>query len=108
MNELVALTGTVIGTYLWRALGVSFSGRINTDSEVFVWVTCVTYAMVAGLVFRIMLLPVGMLADLSLEIRLLASAAGIAVMIWPHKRLGGLVPGLLVGCLIVFVAGLMA
>ena len=108
MSELIALTGTVVGTYLWRALGVSFSGRINTDSEVFVWVTCVTYAMVAGLVFRIMLLPVGMLAELSLGIRLFASAAGIVVMIWPHKRLGGLVPGLWVGCLIIFVAGLNA
>ncbi|MEY4725212.1 MAG: hypothetical protein RL043_1361, partial [Pseudomonadota bacterium] len=92
MSELIALTGTVVGTYLWRALGVSFSGRINTDSEVFVWVTCVTYAMVAGLVFRIMLLPVGMLAEWAPGIRLLASAAGIVVMIWPHKRLGGLVP----------------
>lgn len=106
MSELIALTGTVVGTYLWRALGVNFSGRINTNSEIFIWVTCVTYAMVAGLVFRIVLLPVGMLATVPMSIRLFASAAAVAVMVWPHRRFGGLVPALLTGCLIVSLAGL--
>ena len=107
MAELLALTGAVLGTYLWRALGVSFSGRISTTSDIFRWVACVTYAMVAGLTLRILLLPVGPLAQLSLEARLLAAGLAFAVMVWPHARWGGLVPGLLTGSLVIFVTSLV-
>ncbi|CAM8650354.1 Branched-chain amino acid transport, AzlD [Burkholderiales bacterium] len=107
MTELLALTGAVLGTYLWRALGVSFSGRINTTSEVFRWVACITYAMVAGLTLRILLLPVGPLAQLSMEARLLAAGLAFAVMVWPNTRWGGLVPGLLTGSLVILVASLV-
>lgn len=107
MTEVWALFGAVVGTYLWRALGVGLSGRINTNSEFFKWIACVTYAMVAGLVFRIMTLPVGLLAELPTSARLIAAGLGFAVMLWRHPRLGGLIPGLLAGSSVILIAGLL-
>jgi branched-subunit amino acid transport protein len=65
------------GTYLWRGLGVLLSGRIKVDSELFNWIACVAYAMVAGLIVRIMVMPTGMLAQSLLAERLLACALAL-------------------------------
>ena len=61
-----------LATYAWRALGAVFAGRIAVESELFNWVTCVAYAMLAGLVSRIVILPGGMMADTLLVDRLAA------------------------------------
>lgn len=66
-----------LSTYAWRGLGVLLSGRIAVDSDVFTWVTCVTYAMMAGLIMRIIVMPTGLLATSLLGHRLLACALGL-------------------------------
>ena len=66
------------GSYVWRGLGVLLSGRISTSSEVFTWITCVAYAMVAGLIMRIIVMPTGLLATSLLAHRLIACALGLA------------------------------
>lgn len=64
MTELWLLViACSIATYFWRGLGVLLSGRIRVDGEIFKWITCVAYAMVAGLVSRILVMPTGMLAE---------------------------------------------
>ena len=73
-----------VGTYIWRALGVMLAGRLTQGSPVFRWVSCVTYAMVAALVVRIIVLPVGVLAQVPLSYRLLASGSALAIM-WFKK-----------------------
>lgn len=103
---LLGLTLAALGTYLWRFLGVAFSGRINTESAFFRWMSCVAYAMLAGLVVRIILLPVGLLEQVAPEVRVLAVALSAAVLLWRHPRYGGLVPALTLGCL--FVGGVSA
>lgn len=70
--------GCVLGTYLWRGVGVLLSGRISVNSEVFSWIACVAYAMVAGLVSRIVVMPSGMLADTALGERLVACGIALA------------------------------
>lgn len=63
MTELVALTLLcILATYFWRAMAVLFSGRLTVESEIFRWVECVAYAMIAGLMMRIVLMPSGVLA----------------------------------------------
>ena len=64
-------------TYLWRGLGVLLSGRVRAESEVFTWVGCVAYAMVAALIARLVLLPEGTLAATPLYERLAACAAAL-------------------------------
>jgi branched-subunit amino acid transport protein len=67
-----------LATYAWRGLGVLLSGRIAVDGDVFTWVTCVTYAMMAGLIMRIIVMPTGLLATSLLVHRLMACALGLA------------------------------
>jgi branched-subunit amino acid transport protein len=73
---LIAACG--LGTYLWRGLGVALSGRIEPDSALFQWAACVAYAMVAGLIVRIIAMPTGILAASPLADRLIACAVALA------------------------------
>jgi branched-subunit amino acid transport protein len=68
-----------LGTYLWRGLGVWIGGKINTDSPVFAWVSCVAYAMLAGLIARMIFFPVGVLTQSQLWQRMLAVGVGFVV-----------------------------
>jgi branched-subunit amino acid transport protein len=74
-------------TYLWRGLGLLLSGKVRPESEVFTWVGCVAYAMVAGLMARIILLPSGPLAETLLVERLLACAAALAAYYAARKNM---------------------
>ena len=105
MNEFWVIGLAAVGTYLWRFLGVALAGRIHTESEFFKWISCVTYAMVAGLVFRIVILPIGLLAQVPLWARLLCIGLALAIMLWPHPRRGGMGPALLVGGLTMALCG---
>ena len=64
-------------TYLWRGLGVTVSARIDPDSELFRWIGCVAFAMLAGLISRIVLMPSGMLEQTALWQRLVATAIAL-------------------------------
>lgn len=82
-------------TYLWRGLGVLLSGRLNPQSAMFEWISCVAYALVAGLIARIIVAPSGMLAQTALVDRLLACAvAFIAYRIARRNMFVGLVCGM--------------
>ena len=78
MLELwLIVIASAVGTYAWRGLGVLLSGRIAAASELFNWIACVAYAMVAGLIARIVLMPAGMLAQTALTDRLVACALAL-------------------------------
>jgi len=73
-------------TYAWRALGVLLSGRIDPEGPVFEWAACTTYALMAGLIARLVILPRGGLAETALTDRLLAVAATLAVFFLLSRR----------------------
>lgn len=75
----IALPAAIAVSFLWRAIGVAVSGRIDPDGDVFLWVQCVAYAMLAGLVSRMLFLPSGALADSESWIRLAAVGTGLVV-----------------------------
>jgi branched-subunit amino acid transport protein len=101
----VALLGACIGTYFCRAIGVFLSNSINQDSEIFRWLAAVTYAMVAALTVRLIVMPLGLMATVPLWIRILICALSIGVMISkPTRRL---VPALLTGTLLMVSYGVM-
>lgn len=68
-----------LGTYAWRALGVILAGRIHPAGDAFRWISCVAYAMIAGLVMRIIILPTGPLAASLFWHRLVACLIGLAI-----------------------------
>lgn len=74
---IVVLSG--LATYVWRALGVAIAGRVSPDSEAFQLFACVAYAMLAGLIARMMILPEGVLAETPLVIRLIAIGTAVAM-----------------------------
>lgn len=67
------------GTYVWRGLGVAVSARLKADSELFAWIGCVAFAMLAGLISRVVLLPSGALEHTALWQRLAATGCALAV-----------------------------
>ena len=87
MSEYVLLVlACGAGTYLWRGLGVAVSSRLATDSELFAWVGCVAFAMLAGLVSRIVLIPSGALEHTALWQRLAATVVSLAVYFFVTRR----------------------
>ncbi|MBU3646538.1 MAG: AzlD domain-containing protein [Limnohabitans sp.] len=99
----LALSAACAGTYICRAAGVKLSDHIHQDSEVFRWLSAVTYAMVAALTVRMILLPLGLLATVPWALRVLICAISVAVMVsHPQRRL---VPALLTGTLLMLAYG---
>ena len=76
---VVALLLGIAATYVWRLGGLLISGRQDADSEVFRWFYCVAYALLAGLISRMVVLPAGVLSETLLVDRLVALAIAIAV-----------------------------
>ena len=93
-------------TFFWRLLGVLVVKKINPDGALFEWVTCVSYAMVAGLIFRMIILPESELATVSLLIRCAAVAiAFIAYFAFRRMMLAGVVAGSVSLALMVALTG---
>jgi branched-subunit amino acid transport protein len=86
VSETLLVIACGFASYLWRGLGVLFSGRIRTSSPAFTWVACVAYAMIAGLTARLIVLPGGTLAASALTDRLLACAAALVVYFFLSRR----------------------
>lgn len=93
---LLLILACAAGTYLWRALGVALSGRLDPDGELFSWMGCVALAMIAGLVARMLVEPVGVLATTSLLERLGATACGLVVYFAFTRR--NLLAGVVAAC----------
>jgi hypothetical protein len=81
------------------------AGKINQDSEIFRWLSAVTYAMVAALTVRLIVLPLGLLDTVPLWIRILICVISISIMLSkPQQRL---VPALLIGTLLMVSYGVI-
>jgi branched-subunit amino acid transport protein len=72
---LLALCG--LATYAFRGLGVLLSGGLRAESEIFGWVSCVAFAMIAGLIARMLLMPTGALAETTALERAIGTAAAL-------------------------------
>ncbi len=75
---LIIVIGAAV-TYVWRALGVSLSGRIDAEGALFQWAACVAYALLAALIARMILLPTGPLAQTPMIDRLAATSLALVV-----------------------------
>src|SRR3546814_2712802 len=77
-----------LATYFWRALGVALSGRIDAGSRLFEWVACVAYAMLAGLIARMILLPNGPLAETASADRIVGAVIALAIFFLTRRNIG--------------------
>lgn len=76
---LFLIVAASLATYLWRGLGVLIAARLNPDGPIFEWISCVAYAMLAGLMARVLILPVGLLGETTMLVRGLSMIAGFIV-----------------------------
>ncbi|MDI9331572.1 MAG: AzlD domain-containing protein [Alphaproteobacteria bacterium] len=98
-----ALAGAAVTNYAWRAAGALMSGRVRAEGEFSKWITAITYALMAGLTVRLLMLPSGMLAQVPWWIRLAIAAVAMAVMLTnPARRL---IPALCTGCALTLFYG---
>lgn len=86
MPWLALLLG-VAATYFWRGLGVALARRMKAEGALIDWVGCVAYALLAGLIARMIILPVGPMADIPLWERGVAVAVGIAAYVLARKNI---------------------
>ena len=82
----VMLVGAAV-TYAWRGLGVALSGRLDTNSPLFVWVSCVAYALLAALIARMIVLPFGLVADTATLDRVVAALAALLVFFATRRNI---------------------
>lgn len=78
----------IAGTYLWRGLGTAIAARIDPESEFLQWVACVAYALLAGLIARILILPVGILENTELIDRVGATVIGFILFFIFRRHVG--------------------
>lgn len=79
MSSLMLLViACALATYVWRGLGAAISGRVRAEGPLFTWLGCVAYAMLAGLVARIIIMPLGTLEATDLWQRLGGAAIALA------------------------------
>jgi branched-subunit amino acid transport protein len=86
--------GCVSATFIWRLLGAVVVKQFHAQGDFFEWVTCVSYAMIAGLVFRMIMIPESELAVLSLQFRGAAVVIAFAAyFIFKRSLLAGVLAG---------------
>lgn len=86
--------GCSAATFFWRFLGVLVVRKINPEGALFEWVSCVSYAMVAGLIFRMIMMPESELATVALPIRVAAVViAFVAYFAFKRMLLAGVLAG---------------
>jgi branched-subunit amino acid transport protein len=82
----LAILLAAFATYLPRFLGVFSSDFVNEEGKLFKFVSCVSYGILAALIARIFIHPVGALEQTSTTIRLLAAGITIVVLFVSKKN----------------------
>lgn len=101
---IVGLCG--LATYVWRALAVAIAGRVSPASEAFRLFSCIAYAMLAGLIARMLILPEGILEEAALPYRLAGIGTAIAVFFLFRRNLPlGVVAGFAAFSTLLWLAG---
>lgn len=76
---IIALAALATGG--WRLSGLLLADLIKPESWLMRWVNAVAHAMVAAVLFLIMVHPTGVLATTTMESRLICLALGLACML---------------------------
>ena len=82
----LAVFCAILGTLIWRVVGVMLASRIPADGPIMGWVNTMAYGLVAAVLLLIFVHPIGVLATTELDQRLVGLAAGLLIMFF-SKRL---------------------
>jgi branched-subunit amino acid transport protein len=77
----------ILGTFLWRVIGAFIANQINPDGHLFQWFSCVAYALLSGLITRLIILPVGTLESVAQIDRILPILIGFIVFFFWKRNI---------------------
>ncbi len=86
MSITLLIVLSALATYVWRAGGVIIGARLPVQSALFHWLSCVAFALLAGLMSRVLVFPAGVLAETSLSARLAAMVVGFSIFLLLGRR----------------------
>ena len=86
-NILIVIFVTSLATYLSRFLGVVSSEKIKETSKMFRWFNCLAYSTLAALIARIVIFPLGSLAEVDLSVRIFVVSLCIITVSYTHLTL---------------------
>ena len=69
INIVLAILITSLATYISRFLGVLTSKKVKENSKIFKWFNCLAYSTLSALLARLIIFPVGALAEVDYLIR---------------------------------------
>ena len=87
VNVLLSIIVTSLATYLSRFLGVLSSVKIKESSKIFRWFNCLAYSTLAALIARIVIFPLGSLAEVDLSVRIFVVSLCIIIFFLTKKNL---------------------
>ena len=76
-----------LATDIWRWLGVMIGNRLKVDSAALTLVRAVATALLAAVISKLILYPVGELKNVPMALRLIAVGAGFAAFLLFGKRI---------------------
>ena len=85
-NIVLAILATSLATYLSRFLGVITSTKIKETSKIFKWFNCLAYSTLSALLARIIIFPVGALAQADYFIRFIVIFICLMVFLISKKN----------------------
>ena len=86
-NIILVILVTSFATYLSRFLGVVSSEKIKETSKMFRWFNCLAYSTLAALIARIVIFPLGSLAEVDLSVRIFVVSLCIIIFFLTKKNL---------------------
>ncbi|MBD1157306.1 AzlD domain-containing protein [Pelagibacterales bacterium SAG-MED20] len=85
-NIVLAILVTSLATYLSRFLGVITSTKMKETSKIFKWFNCLAYSTLSALLARIIIFPVGALAQADYFIRFIVIFICLMVFLISKKN----------------------
>jgi branched-subunit amino acid transport protein len=82
----IAILIASAATYVSRFLGVISANFVDEDGQLFKFVSCVSYGILAALITRIFIYPVGALEETSTFVRVFVAALTIFVLFLSKKN----------------------
>ena len=87
LSPWLVLALVILGTFFWKFIGVVAAGKIRDDSEVLEWVSCVAFAITAGIMIKVLMVPNGILAEAPLLARFFGVAVGLTAFFLTGRRI---------------------
>ena len=87
LEKVLAVILACLATGIWGFIGVVFYSKISEEGILIKWINAVAYSMVSAVMMMILVYPSGILANTSIEHRLIALGIGILLIVFYGKLL---------------------